>query len=203
MDKSLNDRIEELFRGVVFVLLSFSASLGLLLCNPLRGYALLIKRQRVRSTGQIRPYAFLFFSFVVLFFMPAISDALISSAVGPDVPEGGALARAYGAAIKRIETKAGTAILLTVVVGVTAFHLGAVGSGLGLIRFRARRETWRDALFFIGGLQFGLFALVVILDRVGWWSVAERRFISSLSLPPRDTFINWVESKMGAVTWGF
>jgi hypothetical protein len=72
MDKTLNDRIEELFRGVVFVLFSFAASLALLLCNPLRGYTLLIKRERVRSSGQIRPYAFLFFSFVLLFFMPAI-----------------------------------------------------------------------------------------------------------------------------------
>lgn len=199
MDKTLNDRIEELFRGVVFVLFSFAASLALLLCNPLRGYALLIKRERVRSSGQIRPYAFLFFSFVLLFFMPVIIDALTPPVAGPfeyqvhdsDVLEAGALGRAYQATTERIETKAATAILLAAVVGVAAFHLGAVGSGVGLIRLRVRRETWRDALFFIGGLQFGLLGLAVILDRAGWRSATEMRFVSSLLLAPRDMFVGW------------
>ena len=61
MDKTLNDRVEGLFRGIVFVLFSFASSLALLLWRPLSGYVGLIKRGRTRSTDQIRPYAFLFF----------------------------------------------------------------------------------------------------------------------------------------------
>jgi|HubBroStandDraft_3_1064219.scaffolds.fasta_scaffold886168_1 hypothetical protein len=61
MDKTLNERVEGLFRGIVFVLFSFASSLALLLWRPLRGYVGLIKRGRMRSTDEIRLYAFLFF----------------------------------------------------------------------------------------------------------------------------------------------
>jgi hypothetical protein len=82
MDKTLNDRIEDIFRGVVFILLSFAASLLWLLCRPLTGYALLIQRCRRTSAAQIRPYAFVFFSLALIFFMPGIVDALSPPVTG-------------------------------------------------------------------------------------------------------------------------
>jgi len=196
MDKTLDDRVEELFRGIVFILFSFTASLALLLWRPLRGYVGLVKRSGVRSTGQIRPYAFLFFSFVLMFFIPTIFDALTPPEAGrfdyqvhdSAFPELGVLGRAYQTATERIETKGATAILLAAMVGVATFHLGAVGSGLVLIRLRTRRETWRDALFFIGGLQLGLLALAFIIYLSQVLGSTEFGFISNFLLMPRNLF---------------
>jgi hypothetical protein len=196
MDKTLNDKVEELFRGIVFILFSFTASLALLLWRPLRGYVGLIKRSRVRSSGQIRPYAFLFFSFVLMFFIPTIVDALTPPGAGPfdyqvhdsEFPELGALGRAYQATTERLETKAATAILLAAVVGVATFHLGAVGSALVLTPLRVRRETWRDALFFIGGLQLGLLALAFVVDLSEVYGSTEFGFINKFLLTPRNLF---------------
>jgi hypothetical protein len=109
------------------------------------------------------------------------------------------LGRAYQATTERIEAKATTAVLLAAVVGVATFHLGTVGSGLVLTRLQVRRETWRDALFFIGGWQLWLLALAFIVHRavsmepvshVGFIRT-EFDFINDFLLTPRNVFRRW------------
>jgi hypothetical protein len=192
VEKTLNDRVEEIFRGIVFIVFSFASSLVLLLCMPLRGYILLIKWLRVRGGSQIRPYAFVFFSFVLVFFTPSMLQSLTPPKPGAfeyvvhdsEQPDKGVLGRAYEIANKRVETKAVTAIIVAAVVGVGAIHLGALASGRGLIRTRSRRTTWSEALFFVAGLQIGLLALASLLDRAGFPSPTERAFFKSFLETP-------------------
>lgn len=173
MEKTLNDYVEGVFRSIVFVLFSFILSLGVLFWSPSKGYALLITQERRHSINQIRPYAFVFFALVLALFLPSLIDAAKPREVStfeyqvydPEHPEAGALGRAYEVANERIENKAAGAILIAAIAGIAALHLGTTASALGFFRLSTRRETWHDALFFIGGLQIFLIAIALALDR--------------------------------------
>ena len=193
--ENLNDRIEGVFRGVVLIALSFVASLAVLIFRPLDGYVQLVTRIRKNSEkeNQVRPYAFVFFAIVLVFFVPSLMDSLAQHVAGPleyqvndgAVPESGALGRAYQQTTQAIESKAATAIFFAAIVGLAAFHLCGIGSGLALFRLRPRRETWRDALFFVGGLQVAMFALATLIDRLGWRSITEMELVRDFLLSPR------------------
>ena len=191
MDKSLNDRIEGIFRGVVFIVLSFAASLALLAIRPCSGYARLVRRLRQKSSEQVRPYAFVFFAIMVVFFAPTVIDAVAPQPPGPRdfviheyASEPGALGRAYEQATQRIESKAATAIFVAAIVGVAAFHLGATAAGYMLFRQRARRQTWLQALFFVGGMQVVLCGAGLLLDRIDNRELTEVGLIKDfLALP--------------------
>jgi hypothetical protein len=201
MDKTLNDRVEEVFQGIVFIVFSFVGSLALLLCRPLNGYVLLAKRLRARSKDQIRPYAFVFCAMVLVFFLPSMIAAFAPPVAGTyeyqvhddSLREPGALGRAYEETTQKIESKAASAIFVAAIVGVAAFHLGAMGSGLALFRLNVRRQTWRYALFFIGGLQIALLALAVVLDHFGWPSATETIMFRGFLFSPRTLFTGYRE----------
>jgi hypothetical protein len=109
-----------------------------------------------------------------------------------DFPEPGALGRAYEVTAQRIESKAAAAILAAAMVGVAAFHLGGIGSTLGLIRLPVRRRTWHDALFLVGGLQIFLIAIALLLSRAVsvWPTVTEVEFLREFLLSPRTLLVN-------------
>jgi len=192
MEKSLNDRVEGVFRGIVFIVLSFMESIGLLILCPFDGYVRLIIHLRKKSEDQVRPYAFLFFAFVLAFFAPSLIDALGSHVAGPfeyqihdsATPESGALGRAYQQTAQKLESKAATAIFVAAVIGVVAFQLGAKLSGSALFGQHARRQTWLQAFFFVGGLQVALFTLVAVLDRLGEPSPTEMRLLTDFLRSP-------------------
>ena len=46
MEKTLNDQIEGVFRGIIFLLLNFLLSLLILLSRPLAGYSILVRKLR-------------------------------------------------------------------------------------------------------------------------------------------------------------
>ena len=185
---NLNDRVEGIFRGVVLIVLSFVASLGMLIFRPANGYVLLIARIRKKSEkeNQVRPYAFVFFAIVLVFFVPSLIDSISPDVAGYQIYGSGgssALGRAYQQIAQKIESKAATAIFVAATVGVAALHLCATGSGLALFRLRVRRETWRDALFSVGGLQVIMFALATLIGRLGWW-IDETGMVRDFLLSP-------------------
>jgi hypothetical protein len=112
MEKTLNDQIEGVFRGVVFILLNFLVSLLILLWRPRSGYSLLVKRLRSRQTDQVRPFVFVFLALVLVLFLPAAVDALMPVQTGPyhylvrdaEHREAGPLGRAYEQTAKGIES---------------------------------------------------------------------------------------------------
>jgi hypothetical protein len=203
--QNLNDRVEGIFRGVVLIALSFVASIALLMFRPIDGYVQLATRIRQKSAkeNQVRPYAFVFFAIVLVFFVPSLMDSLAPHVAGPfeyqvhdsAVPDSGALGRAYQQTTQKIESKAATAIFVAAIVGVAAFHLCATGSGLALLRLRARRETWRDALFFVGGLQVVVFAVVTLVDRLGWASTTETGLLRDFLLSPRTLALGYGDAR--------
>jgi hypothetical protein len=192
--ENLNDRVEGIFRGVVLIVLSFLTSIALMIVRPIDGYAELASRIRRRSQkeNQVRPYAFAFFAISLVFFSPSLMDSVARQVASPfeyqvhdsTVPDNGALGRAYETATQKIESKAATAIFVATIVGVVGLHLCATGSGFLLLGLRARRETWRDALFFVGGLQITMFLLVTLIDRLGWPSVTEIGLVRNFLVSP-------------------
>lgn len=191
--ENLNDRVEGVFRGVVLIALSFVASLMLLILRPLDGYVQLIARTRKTSEreNQIHPYAFVFFAIALVFFVPSLMNSISPYGAGSleyrdysaGFSDAGLFGQAYQQIANMIESKAATAIFVSATVGVAALHLCGIGSGFALFRLPARRETWRDALFFIGGLQVMMFALATLLDRLG--TVTETDLVKALLLSPR------------------
>jgi hypothetical protein len=207
--EDLNNRVEAIFRGVVLIALSFVASLALLIFRPLSGYVQLTSRIRKKSEkeNQVRPYAFVFFAIVLVFFMPSLIDSLAPQVAGPlvyqvhdsSIPDPGALGRAYQQTTQKVESKAATAIFFAAIIGIAALHLCAIGSGLALFRPRARRETWRDALFFVGGFQITLFALATVIDHLGWPSITETRLVEDFLLSPRTLVVGYGKARTYSV----
>lgn len=190
--ENLNDRIEGIFRGIVFISLSFVASIVRMLCWPLRGYVALIAELRRKMTNQVRPYAFVFIAVVVALFAPPVISSLSPKSVSPfefqvfgaGAPKQGALGRAYQETTREIESKAAAAIFLAAIVGVAAFHLGSTGLGVLLFRPGVRRKTWQQAFFFIGGFQVSLFILVALIDNYGLPPATEIQRVVNFLLSP-------------------
>jgi len=63
MDKNLNDVVDGFFKGIVFILFSFAASVVTVLRQPARGAVKLLRRLHAKDIYQVRPYVFLFLSF--------------------------------------------------------------------------------------------------------------------------------------------
>src|ERR1700752_3972120 len=76
MASTLNDKIEDLFRGVVFVLFDFIRTALTLFFMPITGYTFLIKRLHNPKVNQIRPYVFLFLAIYLCQVFPGILERI-------------------------------------------------------------------------------------------------------------------------------
>jgi len=76
MPKDLNETIDALFRGVVFIIYDFVQSLIRIAVRPVRGTIWLVARLRAPNTRQIGPYVFLFIHFFVGLSMPRYLSAI-------------------------------------------------------------------------------------------------------------------------------
>ncbi len=63
MPKDLNEAINTIFRGVVFIFYNYFYSLARMAVRPALGGFKLVRRLRSSSTDQVRPYVFVFLSF--------------------------------------------------------------------------------------------------------------------------------------------
>src|SRR5882762_9506948 len=105
-EKTLNDQIEGIFQGVVFILFSFLSSVFILLFTPKAGFISLVRNLRKKEIHQIRPYVFCFMALALIFFLPTTIDALAPKKPGvfeyqirsSERREVGALGRAYSQA---------------------------------------------------------------------------------------------------------
>jgi len=191
-DKTLNDQIEGIFQGVVFILLSFLTSVLALLFRPQGGYISLVTDLRRKGSNQVRPYVFSFLAVVLVLFLPTTIAALAPHSPGAfeyqvhdsERYEVGGLGRAYGEAAKKVETKAATSIFIAAAVGVAALHICVTSLGWAVFPWRPRRATWRDSVFFVAGLQFVLLGAALVVSREGWSAITEFRSLQDLLLSP-------------------
>jgi len=172
MATNLNDTIDSLFRGLVFVLIDFIASLATLLARPISGAVILVRKLRSHDTNQVRPYVFLFLSFVLAFsvapFLEALSverDPHEYTGTESSQPAQNALKQIYEGVFAQIESKAVLAIIIASMVGVTIFHLGARLTSSLLFAKAIRRSIAMDSLFYVAGAQIVLIGLIFLLMR--------------------------------------
>lgn len=179
MEKTLNDSIDSVFRGIVFIILNFATSAFRLLVAPGRGCVLMVRRLYARDIEQVRPFVFLF----ICIFVTAITPMLLDAATVKDDPntykiymngvlqqqDGGAARHVYQSIFDKIETKEMFVLLLCSVVGVSVFH---VCSGLlARISFTTatRRQIGEDCWSYVIGAQILLLLVVYLVNtEFGW-----------------------------------
>jgi hypothetical protein len=180
-DKTLNDQIEGVFQGVVFILFSFLSSVFILLVKPKTGFITLVRNLRRRGSNQVRPYVFCFMATALNFFLPTTLDALTPHTHDAfeyqihdsEHREVGGLGRAYSQATTQIETKVATSVFVATAVGIAVLHLCVTLLGRLALRRKIRRETWRDSAFFVAGLQFVILGVALVVLRQGWpWPIS-------------------------------
>jgi hypothetical protein len=74
VDKTLNDMIDALFRGIVFIILNFLTSAGRLMVAPGRGCIILARRLYAKDVQQVKPFVFLFISLFITASVPMLLD---------------------------------------------------------------------------------------------------------------------------------
>ena len=139
-EKTLNDQIEGIFQGIVFVLFSFVASIFIIILNPRTGFIALIRRMRRKGENQIRPYVFAFLAISLVLFLPAIirdlapaSPSLFEYQVhDSEFQTPGRVGRVYEEARRQIETKGATSIFVAAIIGVAALQIGAILVGFAV-----------------------------------------------------------------------
>ncbi|HMJ41716.1 MAG TPA: hypothetical protein VK522_05490 [Pseudolabrys sp.] len=194
-EKTLNDQIEGIFQGVVFILFSFLFSVFILLFKPRTGFNSLVRNLRIKGSNQVRPYVFCFMAIALTFFLPTTLDALAPHPPGDleyqirdsEHRQVGGLGRAYNQATTQIETKVATSIFVAAAAGVAVLHLCVTLLARVGLRQRARRETWRDSVFFTAGLQYVVLgiSLVIFRSRPGWLGSTELGLLQDIVSSPR------------------
>src|SRR5438128_11284090 len=73
---NITEWVENVFRGTIFLVLSFSSSLGRLFLRPHRSAVWLNREARKKDSNQVRPFVFAFVSLIVALYLPTIIEAL-------------------------------------------------------------------------------------------------------------------------------
>jgi hypothetical protein len=169
MPQNLSDAIESLFRGVVFILFSYVASLGQVLRKPWRSTFRLNQRQGNAEGYGTRPYVFVFISAFIALTLPRYLAELVpyspdfdathpwSSSVPTKIQH--AYARAVGVFEARSLLKLSiAAIALTILMdGLYRLCSKAISS-----RRESGRRLLKGSLLYTGGAQLVLISIAVV-----------------------------------------
>src|SRR5262249_14617751 len=158
--------IEGIFRGIVFIIFDYCQSTIRLLLSPGRGCVTIVRRLYGKGSDQVRPYVFLFLSFIVMFSMPPLVEIINKPAdrfayvdlSARETP----LRPFYEGLFEQIESKAVFAIIVASVIGVSLYHLGMRGITRIVFANRERQLIAFDSLFYIAGLQIILLGVAYV-----------------------------------------
>jgi hypothetical protein len=178
MDKTLNDTIDALFRGIVFIILNFVTSAATMLASPGRGCIALVRRLYTHDIQQVRPFVFLFICLLVTVATPTVMGAITAK----DDPytykiyengvlqQDGTARKVYNSISEKIETKEMFVLLLCCVVGVSVFHICSRIIGRVVFRTERRRQICEDCLSYVVGTQILLVLFLYLIDgQIGSW----------------------------------
>jgi hypothetical protein len=180
MASDLNDAVNSLFRGIVFIFYDYFASLGRLVVTPISGSMLLVKRLWSKRPYQTQPYVFLFISFFVSQAVPRYLSQIINfyRADFPGSSESTtAIQAAYTTAIGVFDAKPMLAITLACLL-MSVLVDGLITACLALIFRRTfDRAVIKPVLLYISGAQAVLLTAAIVgvfLYFKGWaWDSLE------------------------------
>lgn len=191
MEKTLNDTIDGLFRGVVFIALDSIASLGRMLSSPKRGPVRLLKKLYSRDTEQVRPYVFLFLALMAF----PLTLLAISTLSAPDDPtrysyfvDGEDIlgSNKVRNLFERFnQATDGKSILPTVVgsiLGVTVLHLILRALARLVFSNPIRRTSATNLLLYVAGAQVALLAAAAAVQEPWTWFVGVKLSLWPLQL---------------------
>ncbi len=196
MPKDLNDAIDSIFRGVVFIFYNYFYSLARIAARPALGGFELVRRLRLSSTDQVRPYVFIFLSFFACLAVPRYIARISHFHKGDDFPRSSehatALQNAYSKALQMFDPKSVLAITLACIA------MSVVVDGLislfvvALTRKGVARTSTKSALLYVAGLQPILLTLAIVFvffNFRGWaWSTLNPNDQSQFASTFRDIF---------------
>lgn len=170
MPKDLNDAIDAIFRGIVFICYNYVYSIASLALKPLRASFRLVHRLRSGNVYQTRPYVFMFMSFFIALALPryylqlvnVLRIQYIDTDQGP-VPDTTLLNDIYRRALDIFEPKFLLAISISCIVmcilvdGATNVCVSA------LCAKRVDQRLFKDALFYVIGFQAVLVCAVLVI----------------------------------------
>ena len=164
---NLNDSIDAIFKGTVFIIFDYVGSLLLLFARPFTGAVSILRKLHAKDANQIRPYVFLFISFIVMFALPPLLSAATQKPdpyqyINYSEQKQTVLRPIYEGIFEQIESKTILAVTIAAVVGVSLFHFGSRAIARGAFRNPARRAIVLDCLFYVGGMQIVLIAVAYV-----------------------------------------
>jgi len=180
MPSDLNDAINGLFRGIIFIFYSYFASLGKLLLFPVKASLQLVRGLWSKRPYQTQPYVFLFLSLFIAQAVPRYLASIVNY-YKDDFPASSgsvtAFQSAYTTAVRLFDPKAVVAITISCLI-MSVLVDGIIGAYLLLIlKRRLDRKFAKPAMIYIVGVQAFILtaALVgVFLYFRGWaWSSLE------------------------------
>src|ERR1700743_299374 len=197
MDKTLNDTIDSLFRGIVFIIINFVTSAARMIAGPGSGCIRLVRRLYARDMEQVRPFVFLF----ICLFLTAAAPIFVDAVTEKDKPyeykiyQNGALQKdaagrqLYKSISEKIETKEMFVLLLCIIAGVTAFHICARVLRYILFPPRPRRQIAEHCLLYVVATQALLLLFLYFIDaRYGFDDFYRA------APPPAREFVNLLSS---------
>jgi hypothetical protein len=173
MDKTLNDKIEGIFRGLVFVIFDSVTSLWIVATRPLTGPVRLAKRVRQKNTDQVKPYVFVFLGFISLFLVPLLLNATKEAPDpyaykfmenGHDTLNRDSTGKVFDLAVERFEARSLLPVAIAAILGVSILHLGLACWGRIAYSNPFSRSLNVDKLFFLTGAQVFLTLLATAVN---------------------------------------
>jgi hypothetical protein len=162
MEKSLNETIDGLFRGIVFIVLDTVTSAFKITLRPGRAPSELAQRLEKGDEAQVRPYVFAFLTLFVALLFPVLLDAGRPDSDpyaykyvvdGEDLLRRSYLGKMFDATVEKFEAKSLLQLTVAATLGVSILHLLS-GIVIGVLRLLAKKSAEGAApLFFIVGTQ--------------------------------------------------